>query len=191
MSFLSNFQFAELHMPEVRRMLGNLPARLFFNIDTAPLVQDTQQATDLVLSLTSGDIAVRVRKNWYWLNTQKRHYAPDWSIRAVCHGYKTEIEKLKEGFARWYFMSYSKDDLGQLAFWWLIDLDTVRREGILDQPWPIHPNNDGTAGMYIPVTGLYKSHCILADTQAVEPTISTWFQYSETIYPMGQGTKKN
>ena len=158
--FPQNWLFAERHMPAVRSILGDLPARIFFDVATAPVKKDMEQATDLILSsVGSGDIAVRVRANKYF---RRAHGYYEWSVRYYNKGCKTEYQKLKEGFGRWYFMAYSSDDDGKLAGWWLIDLDKVRVADILDKNWKVHPNGDGTSGMYIPIKELMLADCVVA-----------------------------
>ena len=164
MAFKSEFAFAELHMPAVRRAIGGLPMRLFMDIETAPAKIDMEQATDLIITLGSGDIAVRVRRRAVWDKQNKLGWGHDWSVRAICRGYKTEIHKLQEGFGRWYFMAYSFDDAGALAEWWLIDLDEVRKNDILtNERYPVYPNGDGTSGKYIKISDLKSKGCILAE----------------------------
>jgi hypothetical protein len=160
--FSVGWAFAELHMPAVRKALGDLPSKIFFDIETAPAKKDMENATDLILSLSSGDIAVRVRKRHYWDLQNEKGWKHDWSVRAESRGHKTEIHKLREGFGRWYFMGYSDDDNGKLIGWWLIDLDKVRSLDILEEDWPIYPNMDGTSGMYIPISELTRLDCIAA-----------------------------
>lgn len=151
-------------MGAVRDALGNLPSRIFFDIETAPAKRDMEQATDLILSVSSGDIAVRVRGKHHYKKAIEK-FGFDWSIRAYCRGHKTEIHKLKEGFARWYFYAYSIDDCGKLAAWWVIDMDKVRSENVLARDWPAYPNGDGTSGLYIPIRVLEAMGCIVAKGQ--------------------------
>lgn len=154
MTFVHRFTFSENHMQAVRDALGELPAKIFFDIQTAPAKRDMEEATDLILSISSGDIAVRIRKNKFLKFL-------DWSIRVRSNGHKTEIDKLKEGFARWYFIGWSSDDEHNLADWYLIDLDKVREHNILNHKYPIYDNYDGTAGMYIPIHTLLLNKCIV------------------------------
>ena len=160
MTFTKGWAFAELHMPAVRDGLGNLPMKLFLDIETASAKRDMQEATDLVLSVQGGDIAVRVRRNKFW--ERGKLFGYDLSIRAVNKGHKTEIHKLREGFGRWYFYGYSSDDAGRLIGWWLLDLDMIRQLKILDdESYPIYPNGDGTEGMYISLRDLKSKGCVI------------------------------
>ena len=161
MSFSQEFGFAELHMPAVRRVLGELPAKIFFDINTAPIKRDMEEATDLVLSVSSGDIAVRIRRRKFYDRCIEKGYSLDWSIRVQSNGYRTEIDKLREGFARFYFFAYSEDNKGGIVKWWLIDMDNVRDVDILGENWPVFPNGDGTSGMYIPLSRVDVLGCVV------------------------------
>jgi hypothetical protein len=46
-------------MGAIRDAIGDIPAKCFFDIETASFEKDTTQATDLVLKLSGGDMAVR------------------------------------------------------------------------------------------------------------------------------------
>lgn len=151
----ARWNFSERHMKAVRDTLGNLPAKTFFNVETADFKKDTENATDLVLEMGSGDIAVRIRKSAY------RKYG-DWTVRSDSNGHRTEIDKLREGFARWYFMGYSQDDVSRLACWWLLDMDKIRQAGILEKRRKPHTNGDGTAFVAIPIAELERAGCVVA-----------------------------
>jgi len=109
-----------------KKAFGELPIKLFFDVQTAPAQKDMKEATDLVLTISSGDIAVRIRRKKF---TEKaEQFGFDWSIRCRSNGHKTEIHKLKEGFARlvilWVFQKMIRES------WppgWIIDMDKVRQ----------------------------------------------------------------
>jgi hypothetical protein len=161
MTFNLEFTFAEAHMPAVKSALGELPSKIFFDIATANAQRDMEEATDLILSVSSGDIAVRVRRHKFICGV----YAdkPDWSIRIKNKGCKTEIDKLKEGFARWYFLGFSLDDRSILADWYLLDMDRIRRNNLMTRDYPVHDNYDGTVGKYIPVRVLSFNLCVVSE----------------------------
>jgi hypothetical protein len=161
-NFTKGWEFAELHMPSVRTALSELPAGIFLGFATADAKRDMEQATDLVLEVGGGTIAVRIRSGKYYSPITPK--ALDWSVRFKSGNSKTEIHKLREGFGDFYFYGYSKDNKGALAAWWLIDLHTVREQGILESDlWQVHPNMDkkGTAGGYFPLWLLEEANCIL------------------------------
>lgn len=174
MSFDVNWQFMLNHMPAVREILKELPAKYFLDFATATPQQDMEQATDLILEIPGGTMAVRMRRNKWYHNGLKRGF--DWSIRYECRGQRTEIDKLRDGFADWYFYGYSADDISSIIAWWLIDLNLVRDEQILEETtvrrmlWDVHRNGsgyglnfvpDGTSALYVPMGYLEQQNCIL------------------------------
>jgi len=77
--------------------------------------KDTKEATDFVIVLKGGDVAVRLR---FWSCYTVRQ---EWTIRSrLDSGMETELSKLKKGFARWYLYGWVKDNI--LFSWMLIDL---------------------------------------------------------------------
>jgi hypothetical protein len=157
MTFDKGWAFAERHMPAVRAAIGAIPTRVFFDVDTAPVERDRHEATDLVLRLTGGDVAVRVRsKRSLWKDT------PEWSVRwRAANGGRTEIHKLRDGYCRWYLTGYSDGNDG-LWMWWLLDLNAVRAACLLEDEslWQIHNNEDGTFGGYLPIRVLEEVDCV-------------------------------
>jgi len=158
-----DWEFMLAHMPAVRKILSSLPVGYFMDFAAAQPQQDMEQATDLVLEIIGGTMAVRVRRRKYLDNA--KDFGLDWSIRYRNAGHKTEIHKLREGFADWYFYGYSANDIDAIAYWALIDLEMVRAAGMLAKEnsykWSMHDNGDGTAGMYIPIIELEKAGCIM------------------------------
>ena len=159
MTFNKGWRFAELHMPNVRSELGELPMKHFIDIETAIAKRDMEEATDLVITTSGVDIAVRIRRNKFYKKASIFGY--DLSIRAVNKGYKTEIDKLIGGFGDYYFYGYSDDDNGTIAACCVIDINKMRQCGILEREYPIYPNGDGTSGMYIPITEIRNEGCII------------------------------
>lgn len=152
---LNGFDFALAHMPAVKDALGRLPISLFMNVADAPAEKDLLQATDLVLTLNKVATGVRIRRSQYY-----HPDGSDLSIRYECRGYKTEIHKLREGFGDYYFIGFSLNNRDQLRDYWLLDLHSMRRANVFSEEtitasrWPISPNGDGTAGLYIPLRHL-------------------------------------
>lgn len=169
MSFEKNWNFAEKHMLAIRKILKQMPAEYFMDFAAAPAQQDMEEATDLILFVEGGTMAVRVRRHKYWT---KNNDDPEWSVRFRSRqNKKTEIDKLREGLADWYFFAYSQDDKSELAAWWLVDLSQVRDNGLLDdlESWQLaslgwrgpYSNSDGSAGAYFPFDKLEQLGCIL------------------------------
>jgi hypothetical protein len=161
----TGFALSEKMMPYIRKSIAEIPAGCFFNIIDAPIERDLHEATDLVLKLSGGDIAVRVRNFKYKYFNDNKPFAFDWSVRCQTrYGGRTEIHKLREGFARWYFMSIANYEETDLFDYGLIDLDKCRSIDLFcDEIWRpnINPNGDGTAGGYLSMRTVQEYGCIL------------------------------
>ncbi len=157
----TGFALSEKMMPFVRKAIAELPAGCFLDAETATAEKDIQESTDLVLRLTGGDVAVRVRRFKFGA---AEPLGFDWSIRfQTRYGHKTEIHKLREGFARWYFIGRANADETALFDYCLIDLDKCRAADIFkDELWMIYPNDDGSAGGYMALRELRRYNgCII------------------------------
>lgn len=158
-SYKNNWQFMLDHMPAVREALCELPACYFLDFATADPKRDMEEATDLVLKIAGGTMAVRIRRKQY------KNYM-DWTIRYKIgnNDIKTEIHKLKEGFADWYFYGYSADDVNKLDFWCLIDLYRIREEEVLDKDWSHtlrHNTDNRTSFISIPIKELFDAGTLI------------------------------
>jgi hypothetical protein len=117
---------------------------------------DLKEATDLVVMAEEGTVAVRIRRPGY----SKRYR--DLTLRAWRKsGAKTELDKIREGFARWYLYCWA-DGHGGLADWMLIDNDILRASGLLDNP-EIIKNRDRVTGFIAISDGrLMINRCLVA-----------------------------
>ena len=138
-----DWQWADGHMKAIVDVL-QLNAMHLLSIQVASLERDMKKATDLVISVEGGDVAVRIRRPRY------RSRFRDLTIRAWREsGVKTERDKLLEGFGDWYLYSWS-DGNGGLSDWFLVDLNKLRESGLLKQK-PVKKNKDGRSG-FIAIT---------------------------------------
>ena len=69
----------------------------------------------------------------------------DLTIRAKCGRSKTELDKLREGFARWYLYMWT-DRTGDVIEWIFVDIDIMRQKGLLSEKREITMNKDGYTG---------------------------------------------
>lgn len=147
--------WANAYLPEIVEILRE-NSKHFVSITEAPLEDDALKATDLVIKVEGGDVAVRIR------GFDKEYYYRDWTIRSIIPSKnKTELQKLREGFADWYLYAWTNSD-GKIDSWMLIDLDLVRKKRILDKPWRNIPNGDGTFFIAIPSQDLEDQDCLIA-----------------------------
>ena len=149
-----NKQRSDLYINSVRQIIKD-NIKYLVEVVVASNEKDTKEATDFVIVLKGGDVAVRLR---FWsCYTVKQ----EWTIRSrLDSGMETELSKLKKGFARWYLYGWVKDNI--LFSWMLIDLNMVREKKLLDLPWYEKSNHDGTHFIIVPNIDLYKHQCIVA-----------------------------
>lgn len=97
------------------------------SIEYASSEMDMKQATDMIIKIDGGDIAIRVR---HFREERWR----DWTVRSrLGNGYDTERQKIIKGFADFYLYCWYNKDNTDFVEWWLIDLHTVRESGILER----------------------------------------------------------
>lgn len=122
-------------------------------LSVADVELDNKQATDFTIQLIGGSIAVRLRR--------PRYTYRDLTIRAYReNGVKTELAKIKEGYAFRYFYGWT-DENGAIAEWMLIDMDRLRATNLLDRQ--AIPNKDGTTSFIaISARELQQAGCLIA-----------------------------
>lgn len=133
-TFKQNWDFQSRYYSKIESIIKQ-NAGEFISVTVADTETDMKRATDFVIKVTGGDIAVRIRradKPWR-----------DLTIRSYNNGYKTEIHKLREGFGRFYLYCW-ENDKHELSEWVLVDLDKLRETGLLDKQRKQFENRDGT-----------------------------------------------
>jgi hypothetical protein len=145
-------QWEESYHGQVLSILGVLTPHLA-EIRVASLEKDRANATDFEVTLSGGTIAVRLRR---W-GCKFR----DLTIRAQRDsGAKTELAKIKEGYAYRYFYGW-EDQNRKIAEWILVNLDKVRETGLLEKQRKLWPNGDGTYFISIDLRELYDAGCLI------------------------------
>ena len=155
-----DWRWADGHMQAIVDVLEQNAMHLL-SIQVASTGHDLKKATDLVVTVDGGDVAVRIRRPRY------RGRYRDLTIRAWrSSGVKTERDKLVEGFGDWYLYGWSDGD-GGLEDWFLVDLDKLRETGLLTQK-TIQPNRDGRTG-FISISDkeLRMHDCMVAERQEI------------------------
>lgn len=134
--FRDNWNYSESKMEQVKSILKE-NAMNIVQIEVASPEDDMKHSTDLKVKVTSGDIAVRVRRPY-------QNYR-DLTIRAFNKGLKTEIHKLRDGYCDWYLYAW-ENQFGKLKEWMLININILRNSGLLDMNRPVKMNKDGATG---------------------------------------------
>lgn len=126
-SFDEQYKWQNKLLPLVTNILKE-NAMYLIDIQQAPAYEDIHEATDLIINVVGGTVAVRIRKARFM-----KHPYFDWTVRSkVLYGGKTEIHKIQEGFARWYLYAWLNTKETEIEKWILIDLDHVRDFCYLD-----------------------------------------------------------
>lgn len=130
--FKENWDFQKTYYPQIESIIRKNSFN-FITIRIADVQKDTQEATDFIVSIDGGDIAVRIRRSKY----KDR----DLTIRSYCGGHKTEINKIKEGFGKYYLYCWTNENQ-EILEWILVDLNKLRHSKLLEIT-PEIENKDG------------------------------------------------
>ena len=152
--FQRDYDWQDTRIPLIIDILRQ-NAMYLLSVKVASQDKDTKQATDLLISVDGGDVSVRLRRPGCRFR--------DLTIRSYrSNGHRTEIDKIREGFARWYLYCWM-DDPWTIGDWLLVDLDELRESGLLDDDRPIKVNPGGRTGFkrYNP-RELDNEGCVLA-----------------------------
>ena len=148
------------HLESIKRILRDNAGKLI-SIELANEEQDTKEATDLIVRADVGTIAVRIRT--YRSTLIRGECVRDFTVRSrTRYNGRTEIDKLRDGFAKWYLYAWESEDGRSLAEYVLVDMDMVRDAGLLDRAWQEISNGDGTAFIPIPLWALKHAGCLVA-----------------------------
>lgn len=126
----------------------------FLSLEVSDDIKDTQEATDMVIKIEGGDVALRVRE-------------PDCKFRDLTirtrskHGGKTEIHKLSEGFGDWYLYGWG-DGKETVKEYILVDLNKLRKFKLFHKQRQERNNYDGTKFIGIPIGELQMYGCLVA-----------------------------
>lgn len=133
MNYRSDREWADSLLDQVSAILKK-NAMHIVNVEIAPDDIDSKQATDMVVRVSSGAVAVRVRRD----NCKYREL----TIRnRRSSGVKTEIHKIRDGHADWYLYGWTNGRT-TIADWILVDLERMRDADLFDSPRREIPNTD-------------------------------------------------
>lgn len=159
--FKRNWLWAESHIEEIKQILIQNSMYLI-SIRTSTPDEDMKRATDLVITVEGGDVAVRIRRIGY------HNKYRDLTLRSYNNGHKTELHKIKEGWGRWYLYLWVGDN-GKICDWILVDLNKLREANIWDT-LPEKPNTDGTTRfVWVSSYRLKSIGCLVAEYTEPKP----------------------
>jgi hypothetical protein len=133
-TFAIDFDWQKKYYKDIARIL-RMNAPKIIKIAIADDETDMKEATDFVVTLKGGRVAVRIRKD-----VGGRYH--DLTIRSRRRsGAKTELQKIKEGYADFYLYIWTGNE--NITDWWLVDVECLRSSGLLDAPRREIWNKDG------------------------------------------------
>lgn len=131
-------------------------------IEIAEDFDDRKYATDMHIKVHGGDVAVRLRRPKYFDSDYR-----DLTIRSrLSNGYRTELDKIKDGFCDWYLVGWI-DHQYEIGEWILVDLDELRRHKLWEgkREIPNQPDRNGERSWFIPISAeeLRQNGCIVTE----------------------------
>jgi hypothetical protein len=167
--FLTNKAWADSFEREVCAVLRALSDDLV-KVLVAPLDIDTQEATDYVVTVPSGNVSCRIRRE-KWVGWRR-----DLTLRFQSRsGAKTEVEKLREETVRWYLYAWAED--AAIVDWMFIDLAKVRQARLIESALndeQIVRLPDGSSFIWIAADDLFYAGAIVRATFGSPGMASKW-----------------
>lgn len=134
-AFQNNWNFQEQYINDVCDIIKS-NAMHIIDVSVSTPEDDMQRATDLKITISAGDVAVRIRRSQYNFR--------DITIRAYKNGYKTEIHKLREGCGDFYL--YAWENKQQCGFDEYVLFDINKARSVFMEDREIKMNKDGNSG---------------------------------------------
>ena len=154
MSFNADFNWQTEFYEYVRQILA-LNSMHLITVDIADEQKDMNQATDFIVNIKGGTVAVRTRRN---IGNQYR----DLTIRSKRpSGHETELQKIKNGFADYYLYIWTSEN--KIVDWWLVDVNKMRESNLLERE-RIEIWNKDRSSAFIAITfgELGNAHAIIS-----------------------------
>jgi hypothetical protein len=145
------------YLPEIERIIRSIAGDIIEFRESTP-EEDQYTATDYVVTVAGGDIACRVREQLYWFKFG------DFALRySRPSGRITEFEKIKNGYGHWYLYAWTwRFSDNKLLAWIFVDLDKLRRSGLLDVPRSPIPSPDNSSEFVtFSLPELWHHNCII------------------------------
>lgn len=148
-------KWSDRFLNEVKQILQENAVHIV-KVEIADDFADQARATDVVVTVTGGNVAVRVRRD----STRFR----DLTIRSRRgSGAKTELRKIRDGFGDWYLYGWV-NGTNEITEWILVNLDCLRESGILNKKRKEISNADGMSWFVaIPLNELKTHGCVVAE----------------------------
>lgn len=123
-------KWADGYGPQIAQILAENLGRIA-TVRTATDDEDATRATDLVVELDRGDVALRVRSATRFRDLTLRYRRRPWGIVEMDLQRGYEVDKILDGFARWYL--YVWTSARNIVDWLIVDLDAVRDAHLIER----------------------------------------------------------
>ena len=134
-----DWRWADQYIPFVKATLKKYAMHIV-DFEVAPIDKDMTEGTDMVVRVSGGDVAVRIRRD----DCRFR----DLTIRAWRKsGAKTEIDKIRAGHIDFYLYCWTDKEDGLIRDYILVDINIARDSGLFDDGSLIL-NPDKRTGFY-------------------------------------------
>jgi hypothetical protein len=161
MNWHEDKEWTERWTPQIIDVIRSLAHRIV-DVKAALPDQDRNHATDYIIKVEVGDIACRLRRI-------ERCPRLDFTIRSHRPSQvKTELQKLQEGFARFYLYGWIERE-SEWHKWVFVDLNRCREYGLFRRLWRSKTNRDGTQFIFIPWSVVASIGAVIAISKAMEP----------------------
>lgn len=155
-NFKRNFELSFRYYDKIKKIIRQNLNKLM-KIEESDKYRDMKEATDMVLKMNSGDIAVRVRRNDF------NDPFNDVTIRTKSKSdQKTEIDKIQDGYGKWYFYGWNK-----VKDWLIYDIDKLRELLNNNKDFDKIKNNDGTKFISISLSKLKDYNALITASKDV------------------------
>lgn len=161
--YTSQRRWSDQFIPAIKKIVGpHLLEESSFEVDT-------KQAADLVVVRAKNlTIAARIRRATYY---QNRNFRYQFTIRSVNNGYKTELQKITDGWGDWMlygFAASDSDNETEIDHWRLLDLD-VFRSSCIRKTYTVRrgDNGDGTAFVAFDIPS-FPSELVIATSEDID-----------------------
>jgi len=140
MPYSESRAWSDRFIDPIKRIVGPLM------LEESSMEIDTQQVTDLMV-MTAKDIRIAARVRDY---RYMDRYPYDFTIRSKGAIYKTELQKIVDGWGDWMFYGFSNEARDDIARWYVISFRAFRANLIRRRSsirYMEKPNMDGQTGL--------------------------------------------
>ncbi|HWC14117.1 MAG TPA: hypothetical protein VG929_05935 [Actinomycetota bacterium] len=152
--------WADGHRPAIEEVVRSV-AGTIINIQVSSFQEDTSEAIDYDIQVESGAMACRIRRadRVAYRDLTMTSFRPS--------GAPPEVDKIRKGRVRWYLYAWARQ--GGFVEWMFVDLDVVRRKGLIEEALKKDSEvvlRDGSRFVHISFDELDREGALIASKRA-------------------------